>query len=755
MSARPRRWLALAGLGCWLAILGSVFPAQAHPLGNFTVNHYSRIEVGVDRVHVRQVVDLAEIPTLQEMRTLDADGDGTVSDTERGAYRDRVAPAVLRAVVLTIDGQSVPLDLLASDVRLLPGAGNLPTLRLEIDAAGVVAPGASAVRRVRFADSGDPERLGWREIVVVPGPGIAVFDSSAFGNGLTDELKAYPTEYLTAPLAERQAEWSFAAGAPPAGSRPLVQRGGQPIVAARDRLAELITLPEMTPLVVLLALLMAAAFGAAHALSPGHGKTVVGAYLVGSRGTARHALFLGLTVTVTHTAGVFALGLVTLFASEYILPERLFPILSLISGGIVLVLGLTLFVRRLCAALGYLTPEHDHVHGDLGEDPGHLHSHDGGQPHSHLPPGGDGSPITWRSLLALGISGGLLPCPSALVVLLSAIALHRIGFGLLLIVAFSVGLAATLTAIGLAFVYASRWIKLPGRAGSLVQVLPVLSALAIACIGGAIVAQSLGQSGVELGQLVATATSPIGQISSWSILALGLLFGLRHAFEADHLAAVSTIVSQRRSILSASLVGGLWGLGHTLALVPAGIAVILLHVQIGDRVSLFLDFGVGLMLIGLAADTMYRLARGGLRVHSHSHGTHVHVHAHPHAHSHAHPHASREEMNDSSPPDGRIGLRPLLVGMLHGLAGSAALSLLVLSTIPSPRIGLAYIAVFGIGSTGGMMLMSALFGLPLHFTAGRFDRAHIALRGLAGLFSLAIGLSMVYEIGFSGSGIFR
>ena len=218
---------------------------------------------------------------------------------------------------------------------------------------------------------------------MVPGAGIAIFDSSAFGSGLTDELKAYPTELLMAPLNERSAEWSFTLGAAPAGTTPLRTRDGRAATPARDRLAELIVLPELTLPIVLAALLIAAALGALHALSPGHGKTIVGAYLVGSRGTARHAVFLGATVTVTHTLGVFGLGLVTLFASHYIRPERLFPILSLISGCVVLVLGLSLFGQRLRAVLGA-----------AGDDPGHehdpdaapeLHAH-GGHWHSHLPP---------------------------------------------------------------------------------------------------------------------------------------------------------------------------------------------------------------------------------------------------------------------------------------------------------------------------------------------------------------------------------
>src|SRR5262249_44529544 len=193
-----------------------------------------------------------------------------------------------------------------------------------------------------------------------------------------------------------------------------------------DPFTELITVPQLTLGIALLGLLAAAMLGGLHALSPGHGKTIVGAYLIGSRGTARHAVFLGLTVTATHTAGGFALRIITLFAAEYVVPEKLFPIISLISGMIVLVIGSTLFIQRF-RALQKTAPTDDngqnfvpyHEH-EYPVDPTVPHSH-GGNVHSHLPPGSDGAKVTWRSLLALGISGGLLPCPSALVVLLSAI----------------------------------------------------------------------------------------------------------------------------------------------------------------------------------------------------------------------------------------------------------------------------------------------------------------------------------------------
>lgn len=367
-----------------------------------------------------------------------------------------------------------------------------------------------------------------------------------------------------------------------------------------------------------------------------------------------------------------------------------------------------------------------------------MHSH-GGRAHSHLPPGTDNTPVTWRSLLALGISGGLLPCPSALVVMLAAIAGQRIGFGLLLIVAFSLGLAGVLTGIGLIFVYAGRWMKKTALgSGRLARVLPVVSAFIIACLGVAICYEALIQAGVDFGALFSDAPRPT---TAASVLAFGLVLGLKHAVEADHLAAVTTIVSERKSILSASLVGGLWGVGHTISLFAAGLAVILLRVEISKRMEMALEFCVALMLVALGANALRKLARGGrVHLHTHRHGGFWHVH--PHLHE------SSGEADEETHHGLRLSGRPLVVGMIHGLAGSAALMLLVLSTIQSPLTGLAYIAVFGVGSIGGMMLMSALVGLPVHLTAGRFMRANLAIRCLAGLFSLGFGLFMVYEIGF-------
>ncbi|MFI5365216.1 MAG: urease accessory protein UreH [Candidatus Binatia bacterium] len=231
--------------------------------------------------------------------------------------------------------------------------------------------------------------------------------------------------------------------------------------------------------------------------------------------------------------------------------------------------------------------------------------------------------------------------------------------------------------------------------------------------------------------------------STVSLLGVGLVFGLKHALDADHLAAVSTIVSERQSVRSASLIGAVWGIGHTISLLAAGIAVIVLHVEIGARTAQMLELGVAIMLIGLGANTLRKLVRGArVHVHVHQHGQRAHIHVHVHDGS--------PEPSPHTHHGFRIGARPLIIGMVHGLAGSAALMLLVLTTIPSPLLGFAYVLVFGLGSIGGMLFMSALVSLPAHLTANHFARANVAVRAVTGVFSLGLGAFMVYQIGVAG-----
>ena len=237
------------------------------------------------------------------------------------------------------------------------------------------------------------------------------------------------------------------------------------------------------------------------------------------------------------------------------------------------------------------------------------------------------------------------------------------------------------------------------------------------------------------------------------LLIIGFGLGLKHAVEPDHLAAVSTIVADRKSIWNASLIGGLWGVGHTFSLLIAGILMILFHFETSAVLGMILEFCVALMLIGLGIEALRKLLRGG-QVHWHIHRHGGIAHAHPHIHDKKKAHSPDEAAHARTHHGLKLSPRPLLVGMVHGLAGSGALMLLILSTITSTTVGAAYILVFGVGSIGGMILMSTLIGLPFHFTTKRFNHAEWLLRGAAGLFSLGFGLFMAYEIGFT-QGLFR
>jgi ABC-type nickel/cobalt efflux system permease component RcnA len=316
-------------------------------------------------------------------------------------------------------------------------------------------------RRVELHDGTFPGRVGWKAIVSRAGEGTDVRTEAPTGDP-TDGLRRYPRDLLSSPLDRRDAGFSVKPGrgelrAPKADGGKLSTTH-----AAGDGLASVFADAASGKGVLLLLLAAALGWGALHALSPGHGKAMVAAYLVGTRGSARHAVALGAAVTITHTVGVFALGLVTLALSQYVLPEDLYPWLTLISGLMVVVIGggvLRSRIRRARARRHH----HHHVPEELG----------------------------WRGLVGMGAAAGLIPCPSALVVLLGAVSQHQVGLGLLLIVAFSLGLAGTLTALGLAVVSAKRLLPRLDVSGRMASALPALSALLIVGVGCILTARAL------------------------------------------------------------------------------------------------------------------------------------------------------------------------------------------------------------------------------------------------------------------------
>lgn len=484
---------------CMIFFMGCLFiipttHVAAHPLGNFTVNRYSRLDVAASSIQILYIVDMAEIPTFQEHSQIDTDNDGTLSSAEQNHYLTSQITQIRENLHLHVGAHALSLEAHDPEIALLPGQGGLSTLRMQTRFIADLTPQQSATEAT-YRDENFAGRIGWQEVIVRAASGVSLLQSSAPTKDLSNELRNYPEDMLQSPPSVDQAQFSFEPGISSVGAETAVQNAAVNPAKAPDSFAALITAPILGLNTLLMSVLLAFMLGASHALTPGHGKTIVGAYLVGSRGTARHALFLGLTTTITHTAGVFLLGLITLFVSQYILPEQLYPWLSVGSGLIVVVIGLTLIRGRLRSFFNNRSSQN---HSDVihSHDPGQMHSHGNGQVHSHLPPGANGTALSWRSLLALGISGGLIPCPSALVVLLSAIALHRLGLGMLLIVAFSLGLASVLTLLGVLLVSAGHLFERLPLHGRLVRALPVASAFLVTVAGLGITLRALMQMGL-------------------------------------------------------------------------------------------------------------------------------------------------------------------------------------------------------------------------------------------------------------------
>lgn len=459
--------------------------AAAHPLGNFSINSYCRIEPSAQGLSLRYVLDMAEIPTFQELvaRKLDS---GTPTAAQLDELAASIAERLADNLVVDADGQQLPLAVQSSRAELRPGQGGLQTLYLVADLSAPLPTGAGPWS-IDYSDHLYGVRPGWREVVVRAADGMRILESNAPADELSNELTAYPDDQLQAPLVIDGASFTFARGAAAASAAPVAPVA--PALVESDVLTMLATTPVTGPLSLATALVAALLLGAGHALTPGHGKTIVAAYLVGTRGTVGHALFLGVTTTVTHTAGVFALGLLTLFVSEWVLPERLYPWLGAVSGALVMLIGLTLLRQRLAALFRQPTTA-AHQHHDVDEHGGHDH---GTGYHTHAPPPAS---VSWRGLLALGVSGGLLPCPSALVVLLGAVALGRPALGLLLVVSFSLGLASILTGIGVVLVRArSLFARLPAG-GRLLPSLSLAGAAVVTVAGVVITVQALSQTGL-------------------------------------------------------------------------------------------------------------------------------------------------------------------------------------------------------------------------------------------------------------------
>jgi len=755
-------------------ILAPVY-VSAHPMGNFSINHYSGITLRRDSLELRYIIDMAEIPTFQELQAAGIKADP--QDPRISGYLGAKADEFWRGITLKLDGKPMELECAERQVIFPPGAGGLPTMKFGFTCRAQLSRLKSGPHRLEYRDDNFQERAGWKEVVVTADPELQLAASSP-SQDRRGGLSNYPTDLINSPPQDLSASATFTMTAPivafhntspaakavpfakanasevtPASQDLYVAAGpaastvgvaSKPLVAnvqgtPRSAFTQLITAQNLSLWFLIGAAFMAMGLGALHALEPGHGKTLVAAYLVGSRGTAWHAVALGTIVTIAHTAGVYALGAVTLYASPYVLPEKLYPWLGVVSGLIILGLGVLLFLRRWAGGDPSLNEDHKHWYDGISSPNSAVRITPDGAAAIRVP-----QPVSTRQLLILGIMGGIVPCPAALVVLLSAVALHRIALGFFLIVAFSFGLAAVLIGIGLLMVHAGRFVSRWNPDSQMVRRhLPLVSAAFITIIGVALLAQSVKSAGI---------TSQMGSLTGakWLLVAgIGLLLGMRHSTDPDHVIAVTTIVTRLRSLRHASFVGMLWGVGHTLTIFIVGSAIILFGIVIPPRIGLSMEFAVALMLILLGALNLTGvLTRFTRKMTPEPTATAETLASAASA-------ASSERLLDRLLS--RFGtyqlIRPLAIGIVHGLAGSAAVALLVLATIHNPVWAIAYLMLFGLGTIVGMMLMTAVIAMPVVWTGNNFIRLNRYMCATSGIVSLAFGLFLVYQIGFV-SGLF-
>lgn len=466
MASVARRLAVVTAIASALVLLGSG-SAQAHPLGNFTINLYAGLTVSAHGIDVDYVLDMAEIPTFEERRSIDRNHDGSIEPAEASAYTAQACDRLSNGLAIMVGGAAVPLSpRTAGALAFPPGAGGLSTMRLECPLAVDVS--LHRGDRVTFRDTNFPGRIGWHEVTAA-GDRLELVDSDAPTASVSARLTSYPADLLQSPLDQREA--SFTIGAPTGTSAAVSTPDAAPVTRGfGDRLttafAGLVTRGGSTPSLWLLALATAFAIGGVHALGPGHGKTLMAAYLVGSDARPRQVVAVGAAVSIMHTASVVVLGLTVLVAGQAFTPEVAYRWTTIASGALVALLGAYLLRSRVRGI------SHARAH-----DHGHEHEH------THERPAGR------FGLATLAVSGGILPSPSALIALLAAIAIGRVVFGLALVLAFGVGLATVLVAVGFGTIRARR--SLTQRFSRRISTwAPVVSAAGVFLLGVVLVART-------------------------------------------------------------------------------------------------------------------------------------------------------------------------------------------------------------------------------------------------------------------------
>ncbi|HKU67550.1 MAG TPA: hypothetical protein VJP85_07235 [Candidatus Baltobacteraceae bacterium] len=504
---RVSRIAVLAGV----LVFAAVFRAQAHPLGNFTMNHLAKITATKGSLHVRYILDIAEIPTFQIMHA-HGEGDAWASRWMR-PWADDERAVVQSGLHVTVDGAVQPLQPQSAGASLRPGAGGLPILRWVGEFTIPVAAGAShriAINDAVYAD----RRIGWKDIVV------------GAQTEPTDELRRYPSALIGTPRRINAATFSLGASGEIASvqerSDDTPQAGTLTAWISPTALSDMFSRPNQTPLFILLTVLAAFGLGALHAIEPGHGKALLAFTLVGARATSGQALILAISLTVAHTAGVLLLGVV-LFAAAGFVSESIYPWITLISGVAIAVIGARALAKYVRLRRG-LT--HEHVHAHEGAHPhAHAHEHGAGEEHGHAHALPGNQPLNFRTAVLAALSGGIAPCPAAIVVLLAALRLHHLGYGIVLIVIFSMGLASVLSALGIGVVHGAAWLSKRSGYARVASYGPLVTALVISTIGAWTLATGFAQQGVA---------APVPLLAGIALAAIGGYALAQHGHDHTH-----------------------------------------------------------------------------------------------------------------------------------------------------------------------------------------------------------------------------
>jgi len=476
-------WYRIVSLIACLCAFTTV-TVQAHPLGNFTINHLVVVHPQSGRLRLHYVLDIAEIPSFQIMRS---DGDWTPA-RKRAWIQEEVA-RVPAGLAIRANGTALTLKLQRATATTRPGAGGLPTLYWTADYIAAVPPGRQRIAIVDdvYAD----RRIGWKDILL---PGLV---------DPTNALRTYPSALVGSPRRNDRA-WFDLRGdgriAHVAVAGASARDWGVASMVRSSALSELFSRGNQTPLLVALTILTAFGLGALHGLEPGHGKALLAFTLVGARATLKQALILAGALTFAHTIAVLLLGLALFFAAGFA-SESIFSWITLLSGAAVAVIG----ARSLAASWHAMAPHGRNAHHE----------------HAHVVPGN--SPLRFGSAVVAAAGGGIAPCPAAIVVLLTALHLHRIGYGLLLIVVFSLGLASILAGLGLAVVHGAAWLQRRSSFAALTRVAPFITASVISLIGATMVAQGFVDRGVPLSPIA------VAVLAIAAIIAYVLVPRYRHA----------------------------------------------------------------------------------------------------------------------------------------------------------------------------------------------------------------------------------